>query len=73
MRDIKHGRQAHDEETHHVRITLEQIQADMRDVRFVYRKKTGVVRMHDEGVADVLLGGSGISASVLYPQCAYIN
>ena len=73
VRDIKHGRKAHDEETHRVRITLEQMQADMRDVRFVYRKKTGVVRICDEGVADVILGGSGLTVSVFCPWYAYIH
>ena len=47
--------------------------SDMRDVRFVYRKKTGVVRMRDEGVADVILGGSGLTVSVFCPLYTYIH
>ena len=48
---------------HNVTLSLEQIQADMRDVAFYYRKKTGLPRMKDSGIADVLLGGSGLSVS----------
>ncbi|TFK35771.1 hypothetical protein BDQ12DRAFT_307288 [Crucibulum laeve] len=45
-------------------IGLEQMQADMRDVAFYYRKKTGIPKMSDSGLADVLLGGEGLSATV---------
>lgn len=46
---------------HHVTVSLQQIQADMRDVAFFYRKKTGLPKMKDSGIADVLLGGTGLS------------
>ena len=45
-------------------LTFGQIQADMRDVAFYYRKKTGLPKMKDSGLADVVLGGEGLSASI---------
>jgi len=40
-----------------------QIHADMRDVAFSFRTKTGI-KMRDSGLADVQLGGQGLSATV---------
>ncbi|KAI1785937.1 hypothetical protein LXA43DRAFT_1113109 [Ganoderma leucocontextum] len=49
-------------ETHHeFTLHLTQIQADMRDVAFYFHKKTGTPKITDSGVADVLLGGQGLS------------
>ncbi|KAF9534642.1 hypothetical protein CPB83DRAFT_755601 [Crepidotus variabilis] len=53
-----------DDHRHHITLTLEQIQADMRDVAFYYHKKTGLPKMKDSGLADVLLGGEGLSATI---------
>ncbi|KAF8956220.1 hypothetical protein BDZ97DRAFT_1852748 [Flammula alnicola] len=53
-----------DDYRYRIRITLEQMQADMRDVAFYYRKKTGIAKMKDSGIADVLLGGEGLSATI---------
>ncbi|PPQ71059.1 hypothetical protein CVT26_011461 [Gymnopilus dilepis] len=53
-----------DDHHHRIRLTLEQMQADMRDVAFYYRKKTGMPKMKDSGIADVLLGGQGLSATI---------
>jgi len=39
-----------------------QIQADMRDVVFYFRRKTGI-KMTDSGLADVVLGGEGLTVS----------
>jgi len=44
-------------------LSLPQLQADMRDVAFYYRKKTGI-KMSDSGLADVLLGGEGLNAVI---------
>lgn len=33
----------------------------MRDVAFYYRKKTGVPKMRDSGLADVLVPGDGMT------------
>lgn len=44
-----------------IRLTLEQMQADMRDVAFYYGKKTGVIKMRDSGIAEVVLGGEGLT------------
>ncbi|KAI0744977.1 hypothetical protein C8Q76DRAFT_764414 [Earliella scabrosa] len=53
------------DETHHeFKITLGQIQADMRDVAFYFRKKTGAPKLTDSGLADVLLGGQGLTVTV---------
>ncbi|QRW17273.1 hypothetical protein RhiXN_05275 [Rhizoctonia solani] len=37
---------------------------DMRDVAFYFNKKTGMPKLKDSGLADVLLGGEGMSAKV---------
>ena len=52
------------DETHHeFKLTLSQIQADMRDVAFYFRRKTGTPKLSDSGLADVLLGGSGLTVT----------
>lgn len=33
----------------------------MKDVAFYFRKKTGIPKMVDSGLADVLLGGEGLT------------
>ncbi|KAF9035145.1 hypothetical protein BJ165DRAFT_1510461 [Panaeolus papilionaceus] len=53
-----------DDHKHSMMLRLEHMQADMRDVAFYYRKKTGLPKMKDSGIADVIVGGSGISATV---------
>ncbi|KAF8508553.1 hypothetical protein JB92DRAFT_2792778 [Gautieria morchelliformis] len=53
-----------DESYHDFTFTLGQMQADMRDVMFYFNKKTGVAKMKDSGVADILIGGEGITATV---------
>lgn len=50
-----------DEGHHEFILTFGQIQADMRDVAFYFRKKTGAVKLSDSGLADVLLGGEGLT------------
>ena len=40
----------------------------MRDVAFYFNKKTGPIKIRDSGLADVLLGGNGLSVS-LYKPC----
>jgi hypothetical protein len=50
-----------DEHHHEFTLTLGQIQADMRDVAFWFRKKTGFPKLQDSGLADVLLGGEGLT------------
>ena len=44
-------------------MTLGQIQSDMKDVAFYFRKKTGLPKLSDSGLADVLLGGSGLTVT----------
>ncbi|KAL0948737.1 hypothetical protein HGRIS_008869 [Hohenbuehelia grisea] len=53
-----------DEGHHEITLTFGQIQADMRDVAFYFRKKTGMPKLMDTGLADVLLGGEGLTATV---------
>ncbi|CCM07009.1 uncharacterized protein FIBRA_09328 [Fibroporia radiculosa] len=52
-----------DESHHEITLVLGQIQADLRDVAFFYHKKTGMPKMSDSGMADVLLGGSGMTVT----------
>ncbi|KAF8805918.1 hypothetical protein BYT27DRAFT_7191832 [Phlegmacium glaucopus] len=53
-----------DDHNEHMTLRLHQVQADMRDVAFYYRKKTGIPKMSDSGLADVLLGGEGLNAVI---------
>ena len=50
-----------DEHHHEFILTFGQIQADMKDVAFYFRKKQGVPKLSDSGLADVLVGGHGLS------------
>jgi hypothetical protein len=43
---------------------MSQIQADIRDVRFSFRRKTGWPKLKDHGIADVVLAGKGMSIDV---------
>ncbi|CAL1710558.1 unnamed protein product [Somion occarium] len=51
-----------DESFHEFTFTFAQIQSDMKDVAFYFRKKTGI-KLTDSGLADVLLGGSGLTVT----------
>lgn len=53
-----------DAQHHIVTIGLSQIQADLRDVIFQFRRKSGWPKIKDAGVADVLIGGRGISVKI---------
>ncbi|KAG8738026.1 hypothetical protein FRC10_007389 [Ceratobasidium sp. 414] len=53
-----------DEQAHDLTLSFGHIQADMRDVAFYFNKKTGMPKLKDSGLADVLLGGEGLSAKV---------
>lgn len=46
---------------HSLHLHLSHIQTDMRDVAFYFRKKSGLPKLKDSGLADVLLGGDGLS------------
>ncbi len=52
-----------DEHHHEFTLTFGQIQADMKDVAFYFRKKTGIPKLQDSGLADVLLGGQGLTVT----------
>jgi hypothetical protein len=52
-----------DEGSHRFTLTFGQIQADMRDVMFYFKKKTGIPKLSDSGIADVVLGGNGLTAT----------
>lgn len=53
-----------DKSHHRFRIGLSQIQADIRNLRFAFRKKKGFPRMSDSGVADVVIARNGISVDI---------
>jgi hypothetical protein len=52
-----------DVQHHEFTLTFGQIQADMRDVAFYYSRKT-MPKFRDSGIADILLGGEGLTATV---------
>jgi len=49
---------------HEFTLTFGHIQADMRDVAFYFRKKSGIPKLTDSGLADVLLGGHGLTVRI---------
>ncbi|PBK79985.1 hypothetical protein ARMGADRAFT_1099659 [Armillaria gallica] len=49
---------------HEIKLTLGQIQADLRDVAFYFNKKSGIPKAKDSGLADIVLGGQGLTATV---------
>ena len=51
-----------DEHHHESTLTFAQMQADIRDVAFYFRMETGL-EIIDSGLADVVLGGEGLSVS----------
>lgn len=53
-----------DSQHHVITLGFSQIQADLRDVIFQFRRKSGWPKLKDAGVADVLIGGKGISVKV---------
>jgi len=53
-----------DEGKHDFILTFAQIQADIRDVALYFRKKTGLPKVTDSGLADIFLGGNGITITV---------
>lgn len=53
-----------DASRHEVTFTFAQMHADMRDVAFEFRTKTGI-KMKDSGIADVQLGGQGVTVRLL--------
>jgi hypothetical protein len=50
-----------DESHHEFTFTFAQIQADMKDIAFYFKKKTGLPKLSDSGLADVVLGGHGLT------------
>lgn len=46
---------------HKFRLGLSQIQADIRDVAFYFKRKSGWPKISDHGLADVIISGKGIS------------
>jgi hypothetical protein len=53
-----------DKQHHEFTLSFGQMQADMRDVAFYFRKKTGIPKLTDSGLADVVLGGEGLTVSL---------
>jgi len=53
-----------DEQHHKFTLSFGQMQADMQDVAFYFRKKTGIPKLTDSGLADVVLGREGLTVSL---------
>lgn len=53
-----------DKHQHSFKLTLHQIQTDMRDVHFFFNKKLGFPKLKEHGTADVFLGGKGLTVTV---------
>ncbi|KAE8229396.1 hypothetical protein CF326_g5632 [Tilletia indica] len=57
-------KQLGDVNKHAIKLTLSQIQCDMRDVHFFINKKAGFPRIKDQGTADVTMSGNGLSVTI---------
>jgi hypothetical protein len=57
-------RKGQDESKHEFVITLSQMQADMRDVAFYFKRKSGLPKIKDSGLADVVVGGEGVTVRI---------
>ncbi|KAH0562988.1 hypothetical protein GP486_002452 [Trichoglossum hirsutum] len=57
-------KQMDSKQTHSVMVSASGIQCDLRDVSYYIRKKEGFPSVTDQGVADILLGGRGLSFKV---------
>lgn len=53
-----------DQSKHSFWISFAQVQADLKDVAFYIKKKSGFPRITDSGVADVTLSGNGVSGKI---------
>nr|CDI56129.1 conserved hypothetical protein [Melanopsichium pennsylvanicum 4] len=53
-----------DRHQHSFKLTLHQVQTDMRDVHFFFKKKMGFPKLNERGTADVFLGGKGLTVTV---------
>ncbi|SAM85576.1 uncharacterized protein UBRO_13922 [Ustilago bromivora] len=53
-----------DRHQHSFKLTLHQIQTDMRDVHFFFNKKLGFPKLKERGTADIFLGGKGLTVTV---------
>ncbi|ORY77244.1 hypothetical protein BCR35DRAFT_305540 [Leucosporidium creatinivorum] len=53
-----------DKSAHSFWLSLSQIQCDLKDVAFYIKKKSGFPKLSDSGLADVFLGGKGVSVKV---------
>ncbi|WWC71598.1 uncharacterized protein I206_105556 [Kwoniella pini CBS 10737] len=58
------NKQIPDSHHHKMRLSLSQIQADIRDVQFAFRRKSGWPKISDHGLADVVIAGKGIGIDV---------
>jgi len=56
--------QTPDTQEHTVCVAIDQLQADIRDVAFHYRRKTGFPHIEDSGIVDVSTGKEGISITI---------
>ncbi|KAL7411789.1 hypothetical protein BDY24DRAFT_121689 [Mrakia frigida] len=54
-----------DKSSHQIHLHFSQVQADLRDVGFFLKKKTGFPKIQDSGLADVLMAGEGLSVAVV--------
>ncbi|KAI4525606.1 hypothetical protein K525DRAFT_290071 [Schizophyllum commune Loenen D] len=54
-----------DEGKHEFTLGFSQVQADLRDVAFYFSKKSGFPTISDSGLADIVLGGEGLKATVV--------
>ncbi|KAL8287370.1 hypothetical protein RQP46_003822 [Phenoliferia psychrophenolica] len=53
-----------DQSKHSFWVSFSQVQCDLKDVAFYIKKKTGFPKVQDSGVADVFIGGKGISGKI---------
>ncbi|KAK0472554.1 hypothetical protein IW261DRAFT_1508059 [Armillaria novae-zelandiae] len=62
-----------EESRHEIKLTLGQIQADLRDVAFYFNKKSGIPKAKDSGLADIVLGGQGLTVRFIHMSSTKTN
>jgi len=54
-----------DHQEHRFKIQFEQVQADLKNIGFYFKKKTGFPKLQDSGLADVRISGKGIYGDII--------
>ena len=54
------------DQTHSFSLNLYEIQAELKNMPFEFRKKKGMIKINERGVCNLLIGGEGITVKIKY-------